>query len=84
MCDRIGQNWRTNGLDPRISNAAVVTFVIRKDGSIGGDPRIAQRSGNDALDISAQRAILDSAPFPHLPDQFNKNEAEVQLRFSLK
>jgi len=84
ICDKVGQNWRTNGLDPRLSNSAVVTFVIRRDGSMEGQPRIAERSGNDALDISAQRAILDAAPFPALPPQFNKNEAEVQLRFSLK
>ena len=84
MCDRVGQNWRTTGLDSRISNVAVVTFVIRRDGSITGQPRLVERSGNDALDISAQRAILDSAPFPALPAQFNKNQAEVQMRFSLK
>jgi protein TonB len=84
LCDKVGQNWRTNGLDPRLSNSAVVIFVIRRDGSMEGPPRIAERSGNDALDISAQRAILDAAPFPALPPQFNKNQAEVQLRFSLK
>ncbi|MGP8247421.1 MAG: TonB C-terminal domain-containing protein [Bryobacteraceae bacterium] len=84
ICDRVGQAWQTNGLDPRLTNSTVVTFVIRRDGSMEGQPRIAERSGNDALDISAQRAILDAAPFPVLPAQFNKNEAQVQLRFSLK
>ncbi|MGA2147343.1 MAG: energy transducer TonB [Bryobacteraceae bacterium] len=82
LCDKVGQSWRTNGLDSR-SNVAVVSFTIRRDGSLGGAPRLTQRSGNDALDISAQRAILDAAPFPALPQQFNKNEAEVQMRFSL-
>ncbi|MGA1997531.1 MAG: cell envelope integrity protein TolA [Bryobacteraceae bacterium] len=84
LCDLVGQNWRTNGLDPRLSNMAVVTFVIRRDGSIAGPPRLLERSGNDALDISGQRAILDAAPFPALPPQFNKDEVEVRMRFSLK
>jgi protein TonB len=84
LCDRVGENWRTNGLDSRLSYAAVVTFVIQRDGSIRGQPRLVERSGNEALDISAQRAILDSAPFPALPPLFTKNEAEVQMRFSLK
>ncbi|MGA2116632.1 MAG: TonB C-terminal domain-containing protein [Bryobacteraceae bacterium] len=84
LCDKVGQNWQTAGLDPRTTNTAVVTFVIRRDGSIAGTPRLTERSGNDALDISGQRAIMDAAPFSPLPSQFNKNEVEVRMRFSLK
>ena len=34
--------------------------------------------------ISAQRAIMDAAPFPPLPPQFPKNEAEIEFVFELK
>jgi len=45
---------------------------------------ITQPSGNTALDFSAQRAIFDASPFPRLPDQYPRNDAEVELLFSLK
>jgi protein TonB len=51
------------------------------------DPRsvkLTGSSGNAALDISAQRAVLDAAPFLQLPTGFPKNEAQVELRFNLK
>jgi protein TonB len=83
LVEKVGQSWRTSDLDQRIENVAVVTFVIRRDGSVT-NARISQRSGNAALDFSAQRAILDAAPFAALPPQFPRNEAEVELRFSLK
>jgi periplasmic protein TonB len=46
--------------------------------------RITQKSGISALDVSAQRAIYDAAPFPKLPEQFSKNEAEIEFVFELK
>jgi TonB family protein len=49
-----------------------------------GSVRITQRSGNQALDYSAQRAILDAAPFQSLPPQFPRNEVEIEFRFELR
>lgn len=83
LVENVGQKWRTTGLDQRMDNVAVVTFVIKRDGSVS-NVRLSQRSGNAGLDISAQRAIIDAAPFPALPPQFPRNDAEVELRFSLK
>jgi protein TonB len=60
-----------------------VTFTLHRDGSVSGI-RITQKSGIAALDISAQRAIMDAAPFPPLPPQFPKNEAEIEFLFQLK
>jgi outer membrane biosynthesis protein TonB len=49
-----------------------------------GSVRITQRSGNPSLDFSAQRAILDAAPFQALPGQFQRNEVEIEFWFELR
>ena len=81
--DKVTQSWRTSDLDQRIQNVAVVTFTLRRDGTVSG-VRISQRSGNSALDYSAQRALFDAAPFPPLPQQFSGNSVNIEMRFSLK
>ena len=82
---KVAQRWRTGDVDPRIRTAppAVVTFNIRRDGSIYGI-RLAQTSGNLALDNSAQRAISDAAPFPGLPPAFDRNEVSIEFWFQLQ
>jgi len=82
---KVGQKWQTADVDPRLQNAppVVVTFTILRDGSVK-DIRVAQRSGNFALDASAQRAISDAAPFPPLPQGFDKSEAPIEFWFRLK
>jgi protein TonB len=84
--DSVARHWSTSDFDSRLNvPAAVVIFVIRRDGGLApGSVKITERSGNAALDISAQRAVLDAAPFPPLPAGFSKNEAQVELRFNLK
>jgi len=79
--------WKTNDVNPRIQTAPPVTiqFTIRKDGSLSpGLPRITQSSGDGNLDRSAQRAVLDAAPFPPLPAGFDRSEATVDLTFVLR
>jgi protein TonB len=83
LIELVGQHWQTAGLDPR-SGVASVTFTIRRDGSLAGSPRLAQSSGNQATDFSAQRAVLDVPRFPPLPPGFSRNEATVTLQFVLK
>ena len=39
---------------------------------------------HEIKDISAQRAVMDAAPFPALPPNFPKNEAEIEFLFKLK
>jgi protein TonB len=84
--DAVARKWSTSDFDSRLNvPPAVVTFTIKRDGSV--DPRsvkLTARSGNAALDISAQRAIQDAAPFQPLPPGFPKSEAQVELRFNLK
>jgi len=82
---KVAQKWRTGDVDPRVraAPAAIVTFTIRRDGSIYGT-RVEQTSGNFALDLSAQRAISDASPFPPLPTEYNRNEVSIELWFQLQ
>jgi len=82
---KVAQHWRTGDVDPRIRIAppAVVTFTIRREGSITG-VRLVQTSGNLALDLSAQRAIADAAPFPPLPVGYGGNDVAIEFWFELK
>lgn len=82
---KVAQKWRTGDVDPRIRTApaVIVTFSIRRDGSVRG-VSLAQTSGNPALDLSAQRAIADAAPFPPLPAGYDKNEVSIEFWFELK
>lgn len=84
---KVESNWHTNEVNPRLQTAPPVTvqFTIRKDGSLApGLPRIMQTSGDGNVDRSAQRAVLDAAPFPPLPAGFERNEAVVELTFVLR
>src|SRR5260370_3168956 len=82
---RVAQFWQTTTIDPRLRTApqVSVTFTLHRDGSATGI-HITQRSGISALDYSAQRAIMDAAPFPQLPPQFPKNDAEIEFVFEVK
>ena len=84
--DKVAQNWRTSDINLRGATLqVVVTCTIRHDGSLAPDSvRISQSSGNRALDFSAQRAVLDAAPFAELPPGFPHTQAAVELRFELR
>jgi TonB family protein len=85
--DKIAQNWRTNDVDARVLTAppVVVVFTIRRNGAlVPNSARVSQSSGNRALDLSTLRAIMDAAPFQELPPGYNKDQAELELRFELR
>ena len=85
--NQVARNWKTADVDPRLRTAppVVVVFTIRKDGSVpASSVRVVQRSGNAALDYSAQRAVFDSSPFPVLPAGFDRNDATIEFWFELR
>jgi protein TonB len=83
--DKIGGAWQASGLSARSVSPVTVQFVLRRDGSLApGLPRIVQTSGDAAVDRSAQRAILDAAPFQALPPGLGKNEVTIELTFHLR
>jgi protein TonB len=83
VAQRVTERWQTSGLAGQSAPIAVITFDIQRDGSIR-DAKVAQRSGNTTLDYSALRAVMDAAPFPPLPSAYERNEANVELRFQLQ
>ena len=82
---KVAQHWQTGDVDPRIRSAppSIVTFTIRRDGTVSS-VRVAQASGNMTLDMAAQRAIADSAPFPPLPQGYTQNDVSIEFWFELK
>jgi periplasmic protein TonB len=80
---RVAQYWKTTDIRARHAPVVGVTFTLHRDGSVTGI-HITQRSGISALDISAQRAVMDASPFPQLPPQFPKSDAEIEFLFQLK
>lgn len=87
IIDRVAQHWQTTALNARIQTAptVVVTFTINRDGSVPQNTiRIVQSSGIVPVDLSAQRAVMDAAPFSPLPAGFPHSDAQIELRFELR
>jgi protein TonB len=87
IIDRVGQHWQTTNLNARIQTAptVVITFTINRDGSVPQNSiKIAQSSGILPVDLSAQRAVMDAAPFQPLPTAYTRNDAQIELRFELR
>jgi protein TonB len=81
---RVSEKWQTAGLAGlQTAPLVIVMFDILRDGSVR-NVQIGQRSGNTTLDFSAQRAVMDAAPFPPLPPGYERNEASVELHFQLQ
>jgi TonB family protein len=57
-----------------------VTFTILADGSVT-DVRVTQPSGATLLDMAAQRAIQNAAPFGPLPREYGTNHRIIQALF---
>lgn len=84
--DRVASKWRTDQVDARIRSLptpAIVTFDIQRNGQVR-NVRVAQSSGNVALDYSAQRAVMEAAPFEPLPAAYSGSSATIEFWFTLK
>jgi protein TonB len=57
-----------------------VTFTILPDGNVTG-VRVTRPSGASLLDMAAQRAILNAAPFGPLPREYGQNPRTIQALF---
>jgi TonB family protein len=57
-----------------------VTFTIQPDGSVTGI-RVTQSSGVSLLDLAAQRAIQNAAPFGPLPREYGQNPRTIEALF---
>jgi TonB family protein len=57
-----------------------VTFTIRADGTVT-EVRVTAPSGVALLDMAAQRAVLNAAPFGPLPREYGTNRKTIQALF---
>ncbi len=81
--DRIAQHWNTANVHTLPAQQCAISFTIARDGTVS-NVQVSQPSGDYLLDTSAKRAVLDANPLPALPQQFERNEATVELRFQLR
>jgi protein TonB len=79
----VTEKWQNGALAGQTAPMAIITFDIQRDGSIR-NAKVAQPSGNSTMDYSALRAVMDAAPFPPLPPEYDRNQASVELQFQLK
>ncbi|HEY3742770.1 MAG TPA: energy transducer TonB [Bryobacteraceae bacterium] len=82
---RISSKWRPTELDARLKNGptCVVAFNIMRDGKVDG-LRVVQGSGNQELDLSAQRAVTEASPFEPLPQGYPGSVAKMEVGFKLQ
>ncbi len=57
-----------------------VTFTIMPDGSVT-NVQVTQPSGATLLDMAAQRAVVNAAPFGPLPREYGQNPRTIQALF---
>jgi len=77
MLQRIRTVWQQN---QGATGLSIIKFTIQRDGSIS-DVTLDRRSGNPALDLAAQRAVMMTKQLPPLPDAFPNPTLGVRLNF---
>jgi len=80
--NKVSSSWYSGLVSPgqRGQFLVVVDFKILRDGSIQ-DLKIVQNSGIRSLDLSALRAVENSAPFPPLPGDYPYSYLPVSFDF---
>ena len=77
---KVFEKWK-NPLGSKNDEAmALVTFRIFKKGNID-KPFIKKSTGNEKLDSLAVQAILDTEPFPALPDELKIPNLHISVQF---
>lgn len=65
------------------SRRATLSFEILRDGTIR-NVRVLESSGNAQVDYAAQRSVLTASPLRRLPEEFERNTANVEFWFQLQ
>ncbi|MFH1502554.1 MAG: TonB family protein, partial [Candidatus Eisenbacteria bacterium] len=81
---KVSSNWSQPSARLIVEDSLTVSvsFVIRRDGSVG-DVRIARSSGRSTVDQSAAKAVRESIPFPPLPDDYLQERLDVTIDFTI-
>ncbi len=82
ISDRVSSSWFTALVDPGVAGTFYTTvyFKILRNGQVT-DLKVKESSGIASLDMSAQRAIQISAPFPPLPSDYDGAYLGIHLIF---
>jgi TonB family protein len=82
ISDRVSSSWFTALVDPGVAGTFYTTvyFKILRNGQVA-DLQVKESSGIASLDMSAQRAIQISAPFPPLPSGYDGAYLGIHLIF---
>jgi TonB family protein len=82
ISDKITANWFQSLVDPGVGGLlqTQVYFRIYRNGTIS-DVRIEVSSGVESFDLSARRAISNSAPFATLPNEYDGQYLGITLVF---
>lgn len=87
LTQTLAQKWgtETQRITPGMQNSrrTMLAFEILRDGTIR-NVRVLESSGNYEIDTAAQRAVLSANPFRRLPEQFERNVANVEFWFQLQ
>jgi TonB family protein len=76
---KIWMNWNQQ-IKAGFSQPIKVSFTIQPNGSVT-DVRVIEPSGASLLDMAAQRAVLNAAPFGPLPREYGHNPRTIQALF---
>lgn len=83
LMQRVAEKWHTGGLEGARLPEAVVSVDIMRNGTIR-NPKLTQSSGNYLLDTSAQRAVVEAAPLPPLPAEYEHDVVNINFIFRLQ
>lgn len=83
LMQRVAERWRTGGMEGLRVPFAVVSVDLLRNGSIR-NPKLLESSGNYQLDTSALRAVTEAAPFPPLPQEYERDMVNIEFRFQLQ
>jgi periplasmic protein TonB len=77
MMARIQRNWESR---QQVSGTVTIKFTIQRDGMISG-VELERGSGFPGLDLTAQRALLNTRQLPELPAAYPNSTLTVHLNF---
>jgi protein TonB len=78
---KVAEQWYTGMLDPQAAGHRVyITFQVERDGSLS-NIKIAQRSGDATLDMTALNAVRHIDTFPSLPESYTGSHINVMYYF---
>lgn len=80
MRQKIATTWEVPPGTEGLERSAVVYFRIHRDGSVS-NVTVEKESGLQLFDRSCQRGVIEAAPMPPLPREYNEESVAVHFTF---